>query len=573
MKHHAFIATRKGLFELAHEEGPWRLSAPHFAGDRYGGSTFESLRGGLPQQDCYDLVYRHGLAVAEDGVTLLMGSTTGGVWVSGNGGAHWRTVSAHLPPVYAVRFTASQACPEVDRQAEFGNTCKICKKGILVATLSDIRNTPLSGAIHIDALLDRDGLNWAYATNLPANTIRYSFSLDGYALPQSSNIAVGTSTAFTAVQQSATRGALAYLSGVTGIQFMETSAADADVHFANASITTNRVVGSFNWRSTYWEDNAGTIDRYELQGVVYLDNDEYRGYNATLNPGSQGYETLLHELGHMVGLKHPFEGAIRLPDNLDNTSNTLMSYESSWQAYSTYRDFDLAALTWLYGGDGLGGTFGIDAQGRYLVGTEGADQLTATQGNDALLGWGGDDLLDGGAGIDIGVYDGARAGFQVRRVEQGFTVAGADGNDVLRNIERLQFDDVNVALDIDGNAGAAYRLYQAALNRSPDLEGLGWWIAALDNGASLQNAAAGFMGSPEFANLYGTQVDDSTFVTLLYHNVLHREPDQAGYDFWMGALAQGEDRPMMLALFSESPENKVAIVGTISNGIDYLPVA
>ena len=69
-----------------------------------GGASFATLRGGLPQEHCYDLVYRHGLAVADDGKTLLMGSTTGGVWLSTNGGEHWQTIATTLPPVYAVRF-------------------------------------------------------------------------------------------------------------------------------------------------------------------------------------------------------------------------------------------------------------------------------------------------------------------------------------------------------------------------------------------------------------------------------------------------------------------------------------
>lgn len=75
-----------------------------------GGRTFTALRAGLPQTQCYDLVYRHGLAVSSDGRTLLMGSTTGGLWVSDNGGDSWDTVSTTLPPIYAVCFgQAAQA--------------------------------------------------------------------------------------------------------------------------------------------------------------------------------------------------------------------------------------------------------------------------------------------------------------------------------------------------------------------------------------------------------------------------------------------------------------------------------
>ncbi|MFA9217724.1 MAG: hypothetical protein ACEQSK_11540 [Sphingomonadaceae bacterium] len=67
-----------------------------------GGASFSAARSGLPQQHCYDLVYRHGLAVSADGRTLLMGSTTGGAWWSDDGGLQWHTLSTTLPPIYAV---------------------------------------------------------------------------------------------------------------------------------------------------------------------------------------------------------------------------------------------------------------------------------------------------------------------------------------------------------------------------------------------------------------------------------------------------------------------------------------
>ena len=45
-----------------------------------------------------------GVTVAGDGQTLLMTSTSGGLWASGEGGDHWQTVSSSLPPAVAVRF-------------------------------------------------------------------------------------------------------------------------------------------------------------------------------------------------------------------------------------------------------------------------------------------------------------------------------------------------------------------------------------------------------------------------------------------------------------------------------------
>lgn len=71
---------------------------------RDGGRSFDQLTDGLPERDAYDLVYRHGLAIDDDGRTLAMGSTTGSLWLSEDGGERWWTLSTHLPPIFAVRF-------------------------------------------------------------------------------------------------------------------------------------------------------------------------------------------------------------------------------------------------------------------------------------------------------------------------------------------------------------------------------------------------------------------------------------------------------------------------------------
>lgn len=71
---------------------------------RDGGQTFTSLRRGLPQKHCYDLFFRHALSVSADGNALLMGSTTGGLWFSANGGDDWQEISHTLPPIYALQL-------------------------------------------------------------------------------------------------------------------------------------------------------------------------------------------------------------------------------------------------------------------------------------------------------------------------------------------------------------------------------------------------------------------------------------------------------------------------------------
>jgi len=71
---------------------------------RDGGKSFETLSEGLPQSHAYDVVYRHALAVDGSGRRLAFGSTTGGLWVSEDGGDSWSGVTHTLPPIYAVRF-------------------------------------------------------------------------------------------------------------------------------------------------------------------------------------------------------------------------------------------------------------------------------------------------------------------------------------------------------------------------------------------------------------------------------------------------------------------------------------
>jgi hypothetical protein len=71
---------------------------------RDGGRTFDVLSRGLPQAHAYHLVYRHGLSIDDTGNRLVMGSTTGGLWVSESQGDEWTCVSQDLPPIHSVGF-------------------------------------------------------------------------------------------------------------------------------------------------------------------------------------------------------------------------------------------------------------------------------------------------------------------------------------------------------------------------------------------------------------------------------------------------------------------------------------
>jgi photosystem II stability/assembly factor-like uncharacterized protein len=67
-----------------------------------GGKTWKILRNGLPQQNSYDIVYRHGLDVSGDCVCFA--STTGNVYLSEDRGETWQCLGNNFPPVYSVRF-------------------------------------------------------------------------------------------------------------------------------------------------------------------------------------------------------------------------------------------------------------------------------------------------------------------------------------------------------------------------------------------------------------------------------------------------------------------------------------
>jgi len=71
---------------------------------RDGGRSFDVLSKGLPGDASYDLIYRHGLAIDASGARLAMGSTTGGLWSTDDGGDHWQALPDRLPPIHAVTY-------------------------------------------------------------------------------------------------------------------------------------------------------------------------------------------------------------------------------------------------------------------------------------------------------------------------------------------------------------------------------------------------------------------------------------------------------------------------------------
>jgi len=175
----------------------------------------------------------------------------------------------------------------------------------------------------------------------------------------------------------------------------------------------------------------------------------------------------------------------------------------------------------------------------------------------------------GGNGVDTVVYFGRHASFNVAiNTDTSLSVTGPNtGVDHLSNIERLQFSDSIVAFDIQGNAGSAYRLYQAAFNRTPDTAGLSFWTHQLDLGLDIQIVAAGFVNAAEFKTVYGVNPTHAHIVDLMYQNVLGRAGESAGINFWVGQLDAGLSTGALLEGFAISSENHGIVDPKIAQGI------
>lgn len=445
---------------------------------------------------------------------------------------------------------------------------------------------------------------------------------------------------FNPSQMAYTRQLLDYIESVLNVHFVETTNAEGTgtIVFAN-----NTQEGSAGY--------GASLVPLTANGKVLVSATPL-ALNPLLDRGAEFLRVVTHEIGHALGLKHPFgdEDSLGhigqgpyLPEQEDHVMYTVMSYTGAEQNPGQYSAFDIAALQYIYGpaaafhggdsryvignnammvGDG-GGNDTIDGSAQtqdmtlsleagywshvgakaetisasgqvtidigtvienaiggagndHIVGNAVANSISGGAGNDVLRGGAGNDSIDGGAGTDAAVFAGARAGFTLTQTSAGLVVtdnSGAEGSDTLAGVERLVFDDGALAFDIAGNAGQAYRLYAAAFDRTPDLGGLGFWIGAMDAGTSLLDVATAFTRSQEFAQIYGATHTHEDFLSKLYQHILHRAPDQGGYDFWLKVMQDGTTEGQVLAAFGESNENQAQVIAQIHDGIGYLPYA
>ena len=224
--------------------------------------------------------------------------------------------------------------------------------------------------------------------------ITYTF-LQGSDVPAAGSGSYSNSgySGFTLAQQASLKSALAHAESITGVKFVEVFDAD------DAAMQVVNVQGSNygGWASYPYGGN----------GIFVIDGD------SNYAPGTSDYETVLHELGHALGLKHPFDDDVVLRDDLDNDNNTLMSYTGNGLYDTAFAPFDAQALNYIYGSSvSLAGISHFWAESNstlYITGSNGNDAMTGAitnnyidggYGDDTIAGQWGDDTLLGGEGND-----------------------------------------------------------------------------------------------------------------------------------------------------------------------------
>lgn len=183
----------------------------------------------------------------------------------------------------------------------------------------------------------------------------------------------------------------------------------------------------------------------------------------------------------------------------------------------------------------------------------GAQRVILNGGDDIFLAdMSGNDSIDGGDGDDLVRFDSIPQG-EMTLTFFGVRTTVSDRSDPADETALLRVETIEteggVAFELDKHDGIGQisaadlttltELYIAYFNRAPDALGLSFWATVfVKNGFSFDQIADLFFDQPETVALYSS-VSNDAFVTAVYNNVLGRNPDQDGFDFWTTQLNAG----------------------------------
>jgi Ca2+-binding RTX toxin-like protein len=222
-----------------------------------------------------------------------------------------------------------------------------------------------------------------------------------------------------------------------------------------------------------------------------------------------------------------------------------------------------------------------------LDGGAGNDQINGGGGNDQITGGGGNDTIDGGVGIDIAKFSGplgaiSSSNYSLLKLNDTawsvsykgpviaiFPTPITDGTDQLTNIERLQFTDKNVALDLYGNSGITAKVIGAVKGKSEvqNSKIFGLWLSYIDNGMSYSD-----LGALALTNVGATTFD--AVVSTLWKNVIGTEATPEIKAPYIKMLTDGMKVGDLVVLAADTSFNttNINLVGLAQTGIEYIPM-
>ena len=197
--------------------------------------------------------------------------------------------------------------------------------------------------------------------------------------------------------------------------------------------------------------------------------------------------------------------------------------------------------------------------------------ITGTVNNDTLQGTSANDYISGGDGIDTAIWRGNKKQYQISPIAKGWSVRSLitdEGTDTLEEVERLQFNDVRLALDLNANAGITAKVLGAVFGKdsvtNKNYVGIG--LSFLDSGWTYDNLAALAL------DVAGAKTNDQ-IVSLLWANVIGSKPSAADKAQFISLLQSGMTAGALAHLAADTSFNttNINLIGLTQTGIEFTP--